>query len=110
MVFSDPSALTTRTGPPGDVGNGRNASIRCLHIRHETNAICFNRYRESVKRLLTYLQLPHKEETVPPSPQILLLIESSSAYGRGCLCGFARYARNRTNWILHHQSGANTVL
>jgi len=42
------------------------------------------------------------------APHILLLIESSSAYGRGCLCGFARYARTRTNWILHHQSGANT--
>jgi LacI family transcriptional regulator len=45
---------------------------------------------------------------VSHNPHILLLIESSSAYGRGCLCGFARYARNHTNWILQHVPNANT--
>jgi LacI family transcriptional regulator len=42
------------------------------------------------------------------TPHILLLVESSSAYGRGCLCGFARYARNHTDWILQHVANANT--
>jgi LacI family transcriptional regulator len=33
---------------------------------------------------------------------VLLLVESSASYGRGCLCGIARYARTHTPWVLHH--------
>ena len=39
---------------------------------------------------------------------VLLLIEASSAYARGCLCGVARYANHHTQWVLHHVPRAGT--
>lgn len=40
------------------------------------------------------------------TPQVLLLVESSRAYGRGCLMGIASYLRTHTPWhVLHLERG-----
>lgn len=40
------------------------------------------------------------------TPQVLLLIESSRAYGRGCLMGIASYLRTHSPWhVLHLERG-----
>ncbi len=38
-----------------------------------------------------------------PHRRVILLIEATSAYGRGCLRGIARYARARGGWIFFHR-------
>lgn len=41
-----------------------------------------------------------------PLPHVLLLIESSRAYGRGCLMGIASYIRTHSPWrVLHLERG-----
>jgi len=41
-----------------------------------------------------------------PSPQttrhVLVIVESSAAYGRACAQGIARYARNHGRWLIRH--------
>jgi len=39
---------------------------------------------------------------MPSTKRVILLVESSAAYGRGCLRGIARYALAHGNWILQH--------
>lgn len=36
--------------------------------------------------------------------RIILLVEPTSAYGRGCLRGIARYARGHGMWTFHHRT------
>ena len=40
--------------------------------------------------------------TYVSDPRVLLLIESSRAYGRGCLAGIAAYLRNHRPWVVCH--------
>ncbi len=39
--------------------------------------------------------------TVPAHPRVAVLVELSSAHGRGVIRGIAHYARRQTNWSLH---------
>ncbi len=43
---------------------------------------------------------------IPPHSErrIILLVEPTSAYGRGCLRGIARYARGHGHWTFHHRT------
>lgn len=36
--------------------------------------------------------------------RVILLVEMGAAYGRGCLCGIARYARSHGGWTLLHRA------
>src|SRR5688572_11262699 len=36
--------------------------------------------------------------------RVILLVEPTSAYGRGCLRGIARYARGHGHWTFHHRT------
>jgi len=46
---------------------------------------------------------PHEEQhAMPDSKCVLLLIESSRAYSRGCLAGVASYVRAHPNWRVVH--------
>src|SRR5262245_55183983 len=39
-----------------------------------------------------------------PVRRIILLVEATSAYGRGCLRGIARYANGQNGWIFLHRA------
>ena len=39
-----------------------------------------------------------------PVRRIILLVEATSAYGRGCLRGIARYANAQKGWIFLHRA------
>lgn len=46
------------------------------------------------------------QETQSQVPRVLLLIESSRAYGRGCLMGIASYTRSHGQWnVIHLERG-----
>jgi LacI family transcriptional regulator len=45
----------------------------------------------------------HSEPTYTER-RIILLVEPTSAYGRGCLRGIARYARGHGLWTFHHRT------
>jgi len=56
-------------------------------------------YRPLSPELPFFLKAQH---AVPDSKCVLLLIESSRAYGRGCLAGVASYVRAHPNWRVVH--------
>ena len=41
-------------------------------------------------------------DTEASTKQVLLLVESSRAYGRGCLAGISAFLRDRSNWRIVH--------
>lgn len=45
-------------------------------------------------------------EKMPRSPHVVLLIETTRAYGRGLLRGIVSYVRTRQPWIIHHKERA----
>lgn len=55
---------------------------------------------------LSIEHMRHMPETVQPTRQVALLVESSRAYGRGLLHGIAAYAQEQGNWSLRHQEMA----
>ena len=45
---------------------------------------------------------PDDAAAAPTTRCVMVLVESSAAYGRACLRGIARYARNHGCWLIRH--------